>query len=169
MLRALNRGLEWLLTRLLTTCFGALIAVVFIQVFARNVLVLPQIWTLDVAQLLFAWCIFIGAAVALRWDAHYTLDLFPDHWTAPRALFRVIGHVGSVIVVWVLIAPGWTFAQIGLNRFAPAIGISEFWFFLPIPLGGLAMALFLAEMIPDDLRALRAALAAPDGAAEGTE
>ncbi|NJN40653.1 MAG: TRAP transporter small permease subunit [Gammaproteobacteria bacterium] len=151
-LKAINRRLERVLLGVLAIAFGTLIAVVFAQVFARNVLAIPLIWTLDVAQLLFAWCIFLGAAVALRWNAHYSLELVPAAWARTNSAMVLIAHVGSVVVIAVLIVSGWAFAQIGLNRLSLALGISEFWFFLPIPLGGAAMALFLAELIPADLR-----------------
>lgn len=160
-LRALNRLLEHALLGVLAAAFAALIAVVFAQVFARNVLAMPLIWTLDIAQLLFAWCIFLGAAVALRWNAHYSLELIPARWARTNSAMVLFAHVGSAVVVAVLITSGWAFAQIGLNRVSLALGISEFWFFLPIPLGGAAMALFLAELIPADVRQAAAAWQSP--------
>jgi TRAP-type C4-dicarboxylate transport system permease small subunit len=160
-LKALNRLLEHALLGVLAAAFGALIAVVFAQVFARNVLAVPLIWTLDIAQLLFAWCIFLGAAVALRWNAHYSLELIPARWARTNTAMVLFAHVGSIVVVAVLITSGWAFAQIGLNRISLALGISEFWFFVPIPLGGAAMALFLAELIPADIRQAAAAWRSP--------
>ncbi len=160
-LKTLNRRLERTLLGVLAAAFGALIVVVFLQVFARNVLAIPLIWTLDVAQLLFAWCIFLGAAVALRWNAHYSLELIPARWARTNAAVLLVAHVGSVIVVAVLVVSGWAFTQIGLNRLTLSLGISEFWFFLPIPLGGMAMALFLAELLPADLRKAAAAWRSP--------
>lgn len=161
LLKALNRRLERALLGLLAAAFGALIVVVFLQVFARNILEVPFIWTLDVAQLLFAWCIFLGAAVALRRNAHYSLELIPARWARTNTTVLLIAHVGSITVVAVLIVSGWAFTQIGLNRLTLSLGISEFWFFLPIPLGGMAMALFLAELIPADVRQAAAAWRMP--------
>ena len=154
-LRSFNRTLDHIIQKLLAGLFGGMIVVVFLQVFARNVLEVPLIWTLDLAQLLFSWTIFIGAALALRWNAHYNLDLIPKHWTTVDAALTIICHLGSIIVVALLIYNGSIFADIGLTRSSVAIGISEFWFFLPIPLGGVCMALFLAEAIPTDLAAIR--------------
>ncbi len=153
MLRAFNKRLEKFLLALMAVCFSVMIGDVFLQVFARNVLEIPLVWTLDVAQLMFSWTIFIGAAVALRWDAHYHLDLLPDTWTRSNAVLRVFSNVAAVGVVGVLLVNGWRFAEIGLNRVSPAIEISEFWFFLPIPLGAAIMAFFLLELVPDCLRA----------------
>ena len=150
-LRSFNRTLDHLIQKLLACLFGGMIVVVFLQVFARNVLEIPLIWTLDIAQLLFSWSIFIGAALALRWNAHYNLDLIPKNWTMVDALLTIICHLGSIVVVALLVHNGTIFADIGLTRTAVALGISEFWFFLPIPLGGVCMALFLIETIPTDM------------------
>ena len=119
-IRTLNRRLDKALQMLLAVMFAYMIFVVFLQVFSRNVLEVSFIGILDIAQLLFSWSIFLGAAVALRWDTHYNLDLIPAHW-----------HKTS-------------------------LQISGLWLFLPIPLGGIAMGLFLIEMIPDEIRQLRA-------------
>ena len=157
-LRSFNRTLDHVVQKLLACLFGGMIVVVFLQVFARNVLEVPLIWTLDLAQLLFSWAIFIGAALALRWNAHYNLDLIPKSWKVVDALLTIICHLGSIAVVALLVYNGAIFADIGLTRTAVSLGISEFWFFLPIPIGGVCMALFLAEIVPTDMAAIRKAL-----------
>lgn len=146
MLVRLNTWLERWLGRALAILFAGLIAVVFLQVAARNVLELSLIWTLDVAQLLFAWCIFVGAALAFRKGAHYVVDLWPDRFADNRVI-NAFATAASIAVIGVLIYHGALMTRIGLNRLAPSLGISELWFFLPIPLGAVLMALFLAERL----------------------
>lgn len=152
MLRKLNGFAERLLLVGLAFGFAGLIATVTAQVVARNVLEIPLIWTLDVAQLLFAWCIFIGAAVALRRGGHYALDLIPQNQITIRKLVGVVSFMASVIVVFVLIRYGAVLAEMGWRQESAAIGISGTWFFAPIPLGGLFMALFLVEEAVDLIR-----------------
>ena len=151
-LRKFNKILDWTLRWLLSGAFAVMIFIVFMQVLNRNVIGISLVWTLDVAQLMFSWCIFIGAALALRWNEHYTLDLFPSEWRVVNSLVKIFSHIAVSIVVAILVVNGWLFTEIGLNRVATGLEISEFWFFLPIPLGGAAMACFLAELIPDDLK-----------------
>ncbi len=62
-----------------------------LQVLTRNVLRIPMLWTSDVAQLLFAWLIFVGAAIGLRQGAHYDVDLLPK---GNAALTRAITWFG---------------------------------------------------------------------------
>ncbi len=145
MLAALNERLERLFCVLLSLAFAGLIVTVFLQVLARNVLERPLIWTLDVAQLLFAWCIFIGAAVAFRRGGHYALDLWPQSWGGARMLVGILAWLASAVVIYVLVRYGIVLGEMALRRQSASIGISEVWFFLPIPLGAAAMALFLVE------------------------
>ena len=154
-LRSFNKNLDLMLRWLISSAFAVMIVIVFIQVLNRNVFEVSLVWTLDVAQLSFSWCIFIGAALALRWNEHYTLDLLPGDWRVVNSLIDVFSHAAITLVVGILIYNGWLFSEMGLTREAPGLEIPEFWFFLPIPVGGIAMACFLAEIIPDDLRRIR--------------
>ena len=151
----LNRQLETWLLRLLALQFAGLILTVLWQVLARNVLQRAALWTLDVAQLLFAWGIFLGAAVALRRDTHFHLELFPAHWRGINALLKCLGDLAALAVALVMLLAGWQFAQRGWNREVLTLGISEFWYFLSIPLAGALMLCFLGEILPRDLGRLR--------------
>ena len=155
-IRTLNRRLDKALQMLLAAMFACMIFVVFLQVFSRNVLEVSFIGILDIAQLLFSWSIFLGAAVALRWDTHYNLDLIPAHWHKTNVLLKAFGHSASLVVVYVLAVHGYDFTINSSSQEIPSLQISGLWLFLPIPLGGIAMGLFLIEMIPDEIRQLRA-------------
>ncbi|MEM6712141.1 MAG: TRAP transporter small permease [Pseudomonadota bacterium] len=135
----------------LALLFAALITVVGVQVLARNVFEVPMIWTLDMAQLLFSWCIFGGAAVAFRQKRHYEVNVWPAIG-ALHIIPRLAGTLGSVAVIYVLAWHGFQFAQITMSRFSQSLQISEVWFIAPIPICGVLMALFLVEQIMDDLR-----------------
>lgn len=155
LIRSINRVLDRLLRWLVSAAFAIMIVVVFVQVLNRNVLAVSLVWTLDVAQLAFSWCIFIGAALALRWDEHYTLDLIPAEWELTNSVISILSHFAISGVVGVLIYNGWILSNMAWTRVASGLEIPELWFFLPIPLGAMAMACFLAELIPDDLRRIR--------------
>lgn len=151
MLVRLNTVFENIFCLLLKVFFGAMIAVVLLQVISRNILHIPLIWTLDLAQLCFSWCIFIGAAVAFRRDAHYHLDIIPSNWIMAGNIIRMVALLGSAIVIYVLLVHGIEFAEIGLTRSSLSLGISEVWFFLPIPVGAAVMVFFLIERIGSEL------------------
>ena len=52
--------------------------VVAYQVFSRYVGVIPRfIWT-EVARYAFVWMLFLGSAIAVRTNSHFTIDLLPN-------------------------------------------------------------------------------------------
>lgn len=125
--------------------FGLLVLTVGLQVFARNILKIPMIWTSDLALLLFSWLIFVGAACAFRRGAHYSVDILPEHWASARRWLDLIGYALAGIVIYVLLVHGWELASIRASGTVQSLNISRFWMFVPIPLGGALMVLFLVE------------------------
>lgn len=137
---------------LLSVGFFLLIATVAFQVLGRALLSVPAIWTLDLAQFLFTWLIFVGAAVALRRHAHYTVDILPEHWTALAKPLTLLGILAAAIVIYVLILPGWHLATLRSTAVIPALGLSMFWLFLALPVSGGLMALYTIEHAVNFLR-----------------
>ena len=153
-----NKHLDRILMYSLAFLFAVMIADIFLQVIARNILHLALTWTPDIAQLMFSWTVFLGAAAAIRRGAHYHLDLLPRHFKVGNAVLMMTCHLGAVFVVGILLLNGWEFLGLGMTRSPQALPMTEFWFFLPIPLGALIMACFLMELIPNDLGKLRKAM-----------
>jgi len=150
-------ALERLLLLVGTAAFAALIVTVAFQVFARNVLGIGMVWTLDLAQLLFAWCIFLGGAIAVRRNAHYRVELIPEHWTRVLAVLGVFAFVMSMLVVGVLLLSGATMIGVTGGRHNQALGISQAWFYAAIPAGAAASAVFLLERVALTISRLRGA------------
>lgn len=125
--------------------FFGLIVTVALQVITRNVLRMPMLWTGDVAQLLFAWLIFVGAAIGLRKGAHYAIDLLPQDNALVRAGIEWIGITAGGVVVYIMIVNGWALASLRASGEVQTLGISRLWLYVPIPISGVMMALFLVE------------------------
>lgn len=125
--------------------FAVLIAAVALQVIARNLLDVPMIWTSDLAQLLFTWLIFVGSALGLRSGVHYVVDVLPTDRPAVALAVEIISLLASVVVVWILIQHGWTLAQMRASGEIQSLGLSRFWAYLPLPVSGVLMAIFLLE------------------------
>jgi len=149
MLRIIDQ-IDHTLRALLAAMFAGLIFVVAFQVTARNLLFISASWTIECAQLLFSWCIFLGAGLAFRYRQHYIVDLWPaESRFAP--LIKVFNYVTTFVVVYVLIWHGAIMSNTGLNRLSLGLGISEFWFYLPIPICGSIIMLFLIEDLFKDV------------------
>ena len=132
--------------------FLALVVTVGLQVGVRNMLQVPLIWTLDLAQLLFSWLIFVGAALAFRRGAHYVVDLWPDTWPHVQAILEFVSVLTSAIVIYVLIVHGWTLVEIRSSSNVSSLGISHSWMFLPMPVSGVLMLVFLIEAVQNLFR-----------------
>jgi TRAP-type C4-dicarboxylate transport system permease small subunit len=150
LLRQFNAALDSFLMAAMAAAFFGLIVTVFMQVLDRNVIKFGMIWTLDIAQLLFGWCVFVGAALAVRRSAHYAVELFPKHWLRLNAGLKVFADLGIAVIVFVLLDGGWELTVLGFDRFTEAIGITEAYWVAAVPVSAMAMALFLLENLLDD-------------------
>lgn len=152
-LETFNAALERALLALFSVLFGVMIVDVMIQVVSRNTGV-PILWTLDVAQLMFSWCIFLGAAVGVRRGVHYVIVLFPDHMWRTNAALKLVSAAAIALVSLVMLRYGFAFSRMGASTEVESLGISQYWYFLPIPLSGLLIMLFLVEITLKDLQKL---------------
>lgn len=137
----------WIVRALMWIAFAALVGTVALQVLARNVLMSPLIWTSDVAQLLFAWLIFVGAAVGLRSGAHYRVDLLPENSRPLNLLADGVTLLAGTAVALILLYYGWELAMVRKTASVQSLGISRFWMILPLPVSGALMLLYLVEAV----------------------
>lgn len=156
MIEKFGGALDRLVLALLSAAFAALIAVVGLQVLARNVLKIPLIWTPDVAQLLFTWLIFVGAAVAFRRGAHYAIDLVPDGMPRLARAFDLVSDAAALAVVIVLLRYGLMLTQMRASGVIASLGISAAWGYAAIPAGAALIGVFLLEKVARDLTGRRA-------------
>jgi len=145
MMQRLCDGLAAVIRLCSWIAFAAMIVTVGLQVIARNLLDAAMIWTSDLALLLFTWLIFVGAALGLRTGAHYFVDVLPTHRPAVRLPVEIITLVAGFIVAWILSVHGWTLASMRATGEVQSLGISRFWIYLPLPVSGGLMAVFLVE------------------------
>lgn len=130
---------------LLAAGFFALIATVSFQVLGRALLSIPAIWTLELAQLLFTWLIFVGAAVALRKNVHYVVDILPTHWPLLNRALAFLSMLAAVVIIYALTVAGWRLAILRSSAVIPSLHLSMFWTFLAMPVSGGLMALYTVE------------------------
>ncbi|PYF97266.1 TRAP-type C4-dicarboxylate transport system, small permease component [Georgenia satyanarayanai] len=144
--------------RVLAAVTGALLAaltlVVTFQVLGRYVPFIPRpLWTEEIARLLLAWMVFLGAAVVLRRSDHFVIDLIPRRVDARVGrLLQLLVLVLVAAVSVVLVVGGLVMAQGGLTRVSTASGLHRAWGFAALPVGGLFMVVFSVELAVRVLR-----------------
>ncbi len=142
MKQALGNIVEWVSAMLVV----ALTVVVFIQVFNRFVLKTPLAWSEDLAMLLFQWVAFLGAALGVKRMRHFGIEL------VVKALPESIRHgvellvpLIMAIVALTMLIQGWTLLTLNWNRIYSTMNLSYTWAFLPIPLSGALILLYLLQ------------------------
>jgi len=132
-METLLRRLEQLLDGLTIVLLVTLLAVVGLEIFARYVVNHSLFWSEELARYLFIYLVFLGAAIALRREAHIRVSFFVDllppglqHAAAIAVDVLVLVFAGSVLwhsarlagMVWTvptaaLMIP-WTFVYLGI-------------------------------------------------------
>ena len=138
---------------LLLLMMVVLCADVFLGVFSRYVIGRTFTWYDEIARLLFAWIMFLGAAVGGRRTAHFRLHLLVDRF--PPGVRRVADVFGVLVLIGfglVLIQQGWKLVELGQFQRTPVMGLSKQYVYLSVPAGG---ALIILYSLPQLWRALR--------------
>jgi C4-dicarboxylate transporter DctQ subunit len=140
---------------------SALAAVVFFQVLNRYVFKAPLPWSEDLAMLLFQWVAFLGAAVGVRRARHFGIELAVKalprrgHDLVMRVVPLFVAAVAGVMVVY-----GVKLVQMNSGRTFATMPLSYTWAYLPIPLSGALMLVYLAAAEIGRWRQSRAAAGA---------
>ena len=122
----------------------ALAIIVFVQVFNRFVLTAPLAWSEDLAMLLFQWVAFLGAAIGVKRMRHFGIEL------VVRKLPEKIHHKLELIVPFIMGIVALTMITEGIgligfnkNRIYSSMDLSYIWAYLPIPVSGCLMILYI--------------------------
>jgi TRAP-type C4-dicarboxylate transport system permease small subunit len=140
---AFDSLIEWACAILMV----ALAVVVFIQVFNRFILQTPLAWSEDLAMLLYQWVVFVGAALGVKRMRHFGIELvvkqFPERW---RRRIELVTPLVMLVVALVMIIQGWTILGFNRTRTFSTMDLSYTWAFLPIPLSGVLIIVYLIQV-----------------------
>ena len=131
----------------------ALAVIVFVQVFNRFVLQTPLAWSEDLAMLLFQWVVFLGAALGVKRMRHFGIELvvrqFPQRM---RHQVELLTPIVMAIVALVMIFQGWAILGLNRTRIFSSMDLTYIWAFLPIPIGGVLILIYLIQVEIDRWR-----------------
>jgi TRAP-type C4-dicarboxylate transport system permease small subunit len=109
------------------------------QVIMRFVLEIPAEWTEVLIRFSLIWMVFMGVPYAFRVGAMVSVDVL-YRWAGPRGkrVFDAATTIASLTLVAVIIWWGWDYANRGKMQTVIGLeGISMFWAYLALPVGGL--------------------------------
>ena len=113
-----------------------------------RVLGVPNIWVIEVTQILFAWACLLSASVAYRSSTLFSVNMFAS-WLPPRyrgALRIVQATLILGMVTWLGIV-ALDFVALAARRPLPLTGVPFSWVALTIPVACVMMALTSLETI----------------------
>ena len=155
MLRNVNGKVERLILKIVGPVFLVYIIVIFVQVLARNYIQVPLIWLDEVARMCFQWTLMLGAAVAVRRQAHYVVEVIPKQYFFAVVGLKLFAQAVMVVFIAVMVWHGAAFARMGLDRLSSALEIPWIYIYVSLPIAGVVMVMFLAEVVISDIQTLR--------------
>ena len=134
---------EWLSQFLL----AVIVLLVFVAAFTRYI-GMPINWSVDIAQALFVWVIFLGANQAWRSSRHIGIDLLVKR-LAPPTQSRIQLVLYAVIAVFLvsLIVSGIHITIVNAGRILQDIPISYSYVTAAVPVGSFLMLLTTGRKI----------------------
>jgi TRAP-type C4-dicarboxylate transport system permease small subunit len=138
----LLHGIELIAVFIVTAVVGCLL---FNETFGlvSDYLGYPIAWISEVSVFLFAWLVFLGAAILARHGGHIALDIVTFHIPIKYAFyFRLLTVITGLIVSIVMVYYGFKLAIFaGKGQKTLYLGVSFFYYYLSVPISGMLMGL----------------------------
>ena len=154
-LKKLNDVIEKVFLAAVWPLFFSYIVVIFVQVIARNYLEVTMIWLDEIARMFFLWTIMLGAAIALRRQSHYFVEVVPKRLWWANAALKMFAQAVVLVMIVVMLVPGWSFTVMSMYSVSSALEVPWAYIYVSMPLSAVAMLLFWTEITVDDIRRLR--------------
>jgi TRAP-type C4-dicarboxylate transport system permease small subunit len=124
------------------------------QIITRFVLEQPAEWSEILIRFSLIWMVFLGIPTAFRQGAMVSVDVL-YRWSPPK-FRRVLDWVvclAALSLVAIVIWWGWDYAQRGsVQTMAGLEGVSMFWAYLAMPVGGLFCVMGIVGNLLDPVR-----------------
>jgi TRAP-type C4-dicarboxylate transport system permease small subunit len=126
-------------------CTGLLPLVVGANVLSRYTDWYRILWAEDVVKVLFLWVVFLGGAVAVKYEAHVRMSTWSDRlagagWAG--VLWNRLIHLSPVVMGAILLFLGIRLVEISMRRELPTLQISAGYFSTIVPASGALMIFY---------------------------
>jgi TRAP-type transport system small permease protein len=153
MTRILEKCEQWVLVPLLAFLLAFITVGVFITVVMRYGFSASFLWGEELSIFAFIWCVFLGSGIGVRRKIHLSFDFLPGILRGRVAVVqRMLINLSILAGALLLLVEGWNYAELSINRFSPALGISLFIPTLVIPISGAYMILAVFIDLARDCR-----------------
>ena len=128
------------------TCIGLcalMTVVVLLGVFFRYVLLDPIVWSEELSTFMMVWVAMLGASMGIRRGRHVGVSYVVDQvkfLNNNKKSISIVVNLLILIFLYVLIKEGLYLALFAKTQISPALGISMFWPYFGLLMGGMAIA-----------------------------
>ena len=122
-----------------STILVALVIFVLLNVIFRSVLKIGVPWIDEVDMFLFYYLVFLGTALGVKYNEHFTVDVIG---LFPRAIQNTLIFIGNIAILLFIIAIiyyGWIDAIHSKDTISESLGISLFYSHVIAPISGVLM------------------------------
>jgi TRAP-type C4-dicarboxylate transport system permease small subunit len=154
-LQALSDWVDRAARALLVPIGIGFILIVFLGVVTRYVLQMPIITSVELARIGFVWAAFLGAAVCMKREKHTQFLFLVDKVSGrTQASLRIMIDLITTGFFFFLVLKGLQMVRVVQETYFPALGWSQLWLYLPIPLCAFFMSVHAMAFLGRDIRAL---------------
>ena len=126
-------------------CTGILPLLVGANVVARYTDWYRILWAEDVVKVLFLWVVFLGGAIAVKYDAHVRMSTLSDRLARTgraRILWDRTIRLSPIVMGTILLVLGMRIVDISMRRELPTLQISAGYFNTIVPVSGALMIFY---------------------------
>ena len=127
---------------------------VFLQVLYRYVLHSPLAWSEEFAMFLFQWCIFIGAALAIRHGYHFHVDLVTSRLSGKwKSALQMLSSAIIFVVAYTMVHMG--INMVLSNEYIyPTLQIRVSYAYLAFPVSGVLIIIYQVPILVREIKGL---------------
>jgi TRAP-type transport system small permease protein len=142
--RILTRVLEGLVILLATV----IVSVVNTDVVLRYLFGRSLVITQELSRYFMVWIVFLGSALAIRDNSHIRIGVLVNRMPATlKFIVELFSDIAIMVFCAALIVEGIRILPGQFQQNTTTLGVTMFWFYLPIPLGSFFMVIFLVGKI----------------------
>ncbi|QEN09656.1 TRAP transporter small permease [Oceanispirochaeta crateris] len=132
-----------------TSFLGFLLILVTLQIISRLIPALPyMLWTEEISRFLLVWVIFLGAAIGVKENSHFTVSLLPEPKSKLGATIWELSIAGlTIIFAAIFTYRGYKYAKVMFWDISDIAQISMIWVGSAIPVFGILSLIFLFETV----------------------
>lgn len=147
-LSTIKKILDWALLAFSLAFILAMVILIIVQVFSRQLFSYTPSWSEELSKLFFVWISFLGIAYGFKAKLHISLGLVVN--AMPEKIQDVCDYFAKVLVIGfgvIMMYYGWHFTVLMGNSSMPGTGLPSSAIYAAIPVTGFYVTFYGIELL----------------------